>query len=75
MKNKKGFSLIELIAVITILAVLVLITIPVVKKIVYESDKYDGTDGNKASKMMLDDAGVEYVQLPYEIKLDLNKVE
>ena len=37
MKNKKGFSLIELIAVITILAVLVLITIPVVKKIVYEN--------------------------------------
>ncbi len=34
-----------------------------IKKIIYESDKYDGTPSNVASKKMLDAAGVEYV--PY----------
>lgn len=43
-----------------------------IKKIIYESDKYDGTEGNIASKKMLDEAGVEYVQLPYEVKVTLN---
>ena len=42
-----------------------------IKKVVYESDKYNGTDGNIASKRMLNDAGIELVQLPYEIKLNL----
>lgn len=37
-----------------------------IKKIIYESDKYNGTDGNVASKRMLKDAGIELVQLPYE---------
>lgn len=44
-----------------------------IKKIVYESDKYDGTDGNLASKKMLRDAGIELVQLPYEVKINLTK--
>ena len=44
-----------------------------IKKIVYESDKYNGTDGNTASKKMLDRAGIEYVQLPYEVTVDINK--
>ena len=42
-----------------------------IKKVVYESDKYDGTEGNIASKKMLNDAGVELVHLPYEVKLDI----
>ena len=42
-----------------------------IKKIVYESDKYDGTEGNIASKKMLREAGVEVVQLPYAVKVGL----
>lgn len=34
-----------------------------IKRIVYLSDKYDGTDGNKASKLMLSQAGVEFGKL------------
>ena len=44
-----------------------------IKKIYYESDKYDGTDGNVVSKMMLKKAGVEFEQLPYSIELELRK--
>lgn len=43
-----------------------------IKKVVYESDKYDGTDGNIASKRMLNDAGIELVQLPFEVKISVN---
>lgn len=43
-----------------------------IKKVVYESDKYDGTDGNIASKRMLNDAGIELVQLPFDVKISLN---
>ena len=42
-----------------------------IKKIVYESDKYNGTDGNVASKRMLNDAGIELVQLPYEVRVNV----
>ena len=42
-----------------------------IKKLVYESDKYNGTDGNVASKRMLNDAGIELVQLGYEVKIDV----
>lgn len=34
-----------------------------IKKIVYLNDKYAETDAVKASKIMCDQAGVEYVQL------------
>lgn len=44
-----------------------------IKKVIYESDKYSGTDGNTASKMMLKEAGIELVQLPYSIKLEISK--
>lgn len=44
-----------------------------IKKIYYESDKYNGTDGNVVSKRMLDQAGVNYEQLPFEIEVDINK--
>ena len=43
-----------------------------IKKIVYESDKYDGTDGNTASKMMLKQAGVELVQLDHSVRIDVS---
>lgn len=43
-----------------------------IRKVVYESDKYDGTEGNTASKKMFQDAGVELVQLDYEINVDVN---
>ncbi|MBR2788759.1 MAG: dCMP deaminase family protein [Erysipelotrichaceae bacterium] len=42
-----------------------------IKKVVYESDKYDGTQGNIASKKMLNEAGVELVQLPYSVKVSV----
>ena len=42
-----------------------------IRRIVYESDKYDGTEGNMASKKMLNDAGIELIQLPYEVRVSL----
>jgi len=44
-----------------------------IKKIIYESDKYDGTEGNIASKQMLKDANIELIHLPYELEVSLNK--
>ena len=46
-----------------------------IRKIIYESDKYDGTEGNVASKKMLQEAGVELVQLPYEVKVRLETLK
>ena len=46
-----------------------------IRKIVYESDKYDGTEGNVASKKMLQKAGIELVQLPYEVKVRLETLK
>ena len=42
-----------------------------IRCVVYESDKYNGTDENIASKMMFRDAGVELVQLTYETSVDV----
>ena len=44
-----------------------------IRRIVYESDKYADTDGVIASKKMLQAAGVELVQLPYQITLSVEK--
>ena len=44
-----------------------------IKKVIYESDKYDGTEGNVASKKMLSEAGIELVQLPYSISVNLER--
>ena len=38
--------------------------------VVYESDKYAGTEGNIASKRMFHDAGVKLIQLPYDIEIE-----
>ena len=46
-----------------------------IHRIVYESDKYAHTDGTIASKRMLTSAGVELVQLPYAITLEVSKQE
>ena len=45
-----------------------------IKEIIYLSDKYKGTEGNTASKMMLDECGVKYIEYPKEKrkKLTLN---
>ena len=43
------------------------------KKIVYESDKYNGVDTNIASKRMLKAAGVELVRLENTIALDVKR--
>ena len=43
-----------------------------ISKIVYESDKYNGTEGNIASKKMLHEAGVELQQLPYAVNVALS---
>lgn len=45
-----------------------------IKKIVYESDKYNGTDTNIASKRMLKAAGVELVRISNTISLHVDKV-
>ncbi len=45
-----------------------------IKEIIYKSDKYNGTDGNIASKKMLDYCGVKYTkynEANKEIKLEL----
>lgn len=44
-----------------------------IKCVVYESDKYNGTDANIASKKMFRDAGVELVQLTYSLEVNVNK--
>ena len=46
-----------------------------IKKIYYESDKYEGTDGNIVSKTMLDRAGVSYEKLPFKVLLDIKSEE
>ena len=43
------------------------------KAIVYESDKYGHTEGTIASKRTLRSAGVELVQLPYAIELEVTR--
>ena len=45
-----------------------------IKRIVYESDKYAETDGTKASKAMLEAAGIELVRIENTIKLNVEKV-
>ncbi|MBR4581589.1 MAG: dCMP deaminase family protein [Lachnospiraceae bacterium] len=45
-----------------------------IRTVIYDSDKYDGTPGNIASKKMFDAAGVEYRQYVHtgrEIKLNV----
>ena len=42
-----------------------------IKEIIYESDKYKDLDQFKASKKMLEKAGVKLRQLDYEIDLDI----
>ena len=46
-----------------------------IKKIIYECDKYADTDGIKASKKMLEKAGIELVQMPYEVKVEVSTTE
>ena len=45
-----------------------------IKEIYYESDKYNGTDGNVVSKKMLSAAGVSFKQLPYSLNVNIEKV-
>lgn len=44
-----------------------------ISRIVYESDKYAHTEGTIASKRMLRSAGVELVQVPYAIDLQVSR--
>ena len=46
-----------------------------IKKVVYESDKYNGTDGNIVSKKMLTLAGIELVKLDYAVEVSVKKVD
>ena len=45
-----------------------------IRKIVYESDKYNGVDTNIASKRMLKAAGVELVRIANTIELEVHKI-
>ena len=44
-----------------------------IKKIVYESDKYNGVDTNIASKRMLKAAGVELIRISNTISIHVEK--
>ena len=57
----------------TTLRVVFIDTTPLIGKYREESDKYADTDGVIASKRMLQAAGVELVQLPYQITLSVEK--
>ena len=46
-----------------------------ISRVVYESDKYDGTEGNRASKKMFTDAGVELIQLPEQLLVSVERRE
>ncbi len=46
-----------------------------IKKIVYESDKYNGVDTNIASKRMLKAAGVELIRISNTISIQVEKKE
>jgi dCMP deaminase len=49
-----------------------------IKEVVYLSDKYDGTDASKASKLMLDRAGVSYRKVETgidELRLSFNEAD
>ena len=45
-----------------------------IKRIVYESDKYADTEAMKASRRMLEAAGIELIRIPNTIKLHVEKV-
>lgn len=42
-----------------------------IRKVVYEEDKYDGTEGNRASKRMFQDAGVQLKQMDRIVDVDV----
>ena len=42
-----------------------------IKHIIYESDKYADTSAIHASKRMLEAAGVDWVQLPYKVEIEV----
>ena len=44
-----------------------------IKEIVYMSDKYDGTESDQASKMMLKSAGVTWRKVPLNIDIRVEK--
>lgn len=44
-----------------------------IKEIVYMSDKYDGTESDQASKMMLKSAGVTWRKVPLNIDIRVDK--
>ena len=46
-----------------------------IKHIVYECDKYAATDGVKASKKMLQSAGISLRQLPYSVNISVETKE
>lgn len=42
-----------------------------IKEIIYEDDKYNGTDSDRAAKRMLDAAGVKYTKIePFHLLVD-----
>lgn len=40
-----------------------------IKKVFYMSDKYDGTEDNKAAKKIFNECNIDFVELPCEIKI------
>jgi dCMP deaminase len=43
-----------------------------IKEVIYISDKYDGTDGNIASKRLLNECGVKYTKFKPKNNLNIN---
>lgn len=70
MKNKKGFTLIELIAVITLLALIVLVTVPVIINTLSNSEQKEYEDFEK----LVINATELYVEQNRELFPALNQV-
>ena len=46
-----------------------------IKTVIYESDKYADVDNFIASKKMLKEAEVELIQLPYQVKVEVETIK
>lgn len=46
-----------------------------ISRVIYESDKYNGTEDNTASKRMFYSAGIELVQLPYQVSITAEVIQ
>lgn len=70
MKNNRGFTLVELIAVITILSAIILVTVPVIINTIKKNDNKLGENFEKSLKQ----AAELYVERNRDVFPDLNNI-